>query len=419
VSRAVDGPVGPDELDHLARLFQEEQGRVVATLIRLVGDIDVAEEAVQEAFVVAMERWPTQGAPPNPGGWILTTARNKAIDRHRRESSRQDRYEQAHRLSDPAPEPEDLGPVPDDRLRLMFTCCHPALNQGAQVALTLKLLGGLETAAIAKAFLVEEATMYARITRAKKKISGARIPYRIPSDAELPDRLKPVLAAIYLIFNEGYVSAAPEAGGLDRPDLCREAIRLARVLVDLMPDEPEAHGLLALMLLIAARRPARVADDGSLVLLADQDRSRWDHDLAEEGRQILRGCLRRDQPGPYQLQAAVNAVHSEAATVADTDWRQLVQIYDQLLTVLPSPVVELNRAVAVAEVDGPQVALALVDRLDLDGYQHLHAARADLLVRLDRPAEAADAYGRALELATNAAERRFLEGRRREAQGRT
>jgi RNA polymerase sigma-70 factor (ECF subfamily) len=405
-------PVTSDELERLAQVFQEERGRVVATLIRLVGDIDVAEEAVQEAFLVAMERWPTQGVPPNPGGWILTTARNKAVDRHRRETTRQDRYEQAHRLRDPDPEPEDLGPVSDDRLRLMFTCCHPALAQPAQVALTLKLLGGLETGAIAKAFLVEEATMYARITRAKKKISQARIPYRIPTDAELPDRLKPVLSAIYLIFNEGYVSAAPGADALDRPDLCDEAIRLARVLVELMPDEPEVHGLLALLLLIAARRPARVGADGSLVLLADQDRSRWDDELAEEGRQILRGCLQRNLPGPYQLQAAVNAVHSEAASAGATDWRQLVQIYDQLLVVLPSPVVRLNRAVAVAELDGPQVALALVDDLaELDGYQHLHATRADLLVRLDRRAEAVAAYERALELATNPAERRFLEGR--------
>lgn len=406
----------PDELDHdrLARLFQEERGRVVATLIRLFGDIDVAEEAVQEAFLVAMERWPDTGPPPNPGGWILTTARNKAIDRHRRESTRHDRHVQAERLTDPDAPPEEVGPVSDDRLRLMFTCCHPALARPAQVALTLKLLGGLETPAIAKAFLVEEATMYARITRAKKKIQAAKIPYRIPTDAELPDRLKPVLAVVYLIFNEGYVASVAEGDGLDRQDLCDEAIRLARVLAELMPDEAEVHGLLALLLLNAARRPARVAPDGSLVLLADQNRSLWDDALAEEGRTILRACLRRNLPGPYQLQASLNAVHSEAGSVTDTDWPQLVAIYDQLLRFTPSPVVELNRAVAVAEVNGPVAGLALVDALvePLADYHHLHATRADLLVRLGRTADAADAYDRALSLVTNPAERRFLEERR-------
>ncbi len=406
-------PGAPDERDRLARLFVEERGKAVATLIRHFGDIDVAEEAVQEAFVVAMERWPETGAPPNPAAWIMTTARNKAIDRHRRESTRHDRHLQADRLHDADAPPEEVGPVPDDRLRLMFTCCHPALNKAAQVALTLKLLGGLETQAIARAFLVEEATMYARITRAKKKIQAANIPYRIPTDAELPDRLPPVLGAIYLVFNEGYVAAAPAGDRLDRPDLCAEAIRLARVLVELMPDEPEVHGLLALLLLNASRRPARVAEDGSLVLLADQDRSRWDQRLADEGHQILRGCLRRNLPGPYQLQAALNAVHSEASSMADTDWGQLVQIYDQLLQFVPSAVVRLNRAVVVAELDGPHVALALVDELaeELDGYQHLHATRADLLTRLDRVAEAADAQRRALTLTTNPAERRLLERR--------
>jgi RNA polymerase sigma-70 factor, ECF subfamily len=391
-------------------VFRREYGRCVATLIRFLGDIDAAEEAVQDAFTTAVARWPSEGQPPNPGAWIVTTARNRAIDRLRRESVRDARHAQAHHLygagaADTAPQEEA---VPDDRLRLIFTCCHPALNQPAQVALTLRLLGGLETPEIARAFFVPEATMAQRIVRAKRKIAAARIPYRVPAEAELPARLKPVLTVIYLIFNEGY---AATAGSLMRLDLCGEAVRLARLLAGLMPDEPEAQGLLALLLLLHARSPARVSADGSLARLAEQDRRLWDRDMVAEGQAIVRACVQRARPGPYQVQAAVNAVHSLAPSFDRTDWRAILALYDQLYTLTPTPVVALNRAVALAEVRGPAAGLAAVETLRspaLDGYYLFHAARADLLRRLGRGEEAAAAYDAARALTANPVERAFL-----------
>ncbi|GAA4543019.1 RNA polymerase sigma factor [Pseudonocardia xishanensis] len=376
------------------RVFREEYGRAVSVLVRLLGDIDLAEEMVAEAFVEAVRRWPP--VPPSPAGWIITTARHKAVDRHRRESTRDARQAEAALLAEPSVT-EEVGPVRDDRLRLIFTCCHPALNRAAQVALTLRLLGGLTTPEIARAFLVPEATMAQRIVRAKGKIRAARIPYRVPHEADLPERLRSVLAVVYLVFNQGQ----------ERPDLAAEAIRLGRQLLELMPDEPEARGLLALMLLTEARRAART--DGGLVPLDRQDRSRWDAELITEGHDLVRQCLRRAQPGPYQVQAAIQAVHTDGAA---TDWVQVLALYDQLLVLNPTPVVALNRAVALAEVEGPAVALTVVEGLELPDYAPLHAVRADLLRRLGRSAEAADAYGRAAALTVNADERGFLEARR-------
>jgi RNA polymerase sigma-70 factor, ECF subfamily len=399
-----DAPATFDQAE-VARIFRKESGRSVATLIRVVGDIDLAEDAVQEAFAVALAKWPADGLPPNPGGWITTTARNRALDRLRRESRGRELLGEVAVLApgDQAPDMlEEVGPVQDDRLRLIFTCCHPALSTQAQVALTLRLLGGLSTTQVARSFLVAEATMARRLVRAKHKIKAAKIPYRVPADHELPGRLRPVLAVVYLVYTAGLTGPAD-------PGLCGEGIRLARILASLLPDEPEVAGLLALLLLTESRRASRTRRDGSLVLLGEQDRTRWDQALIEEGQAIVRWCLGRNQPGAYQLQAAINAVHADAGTIEATDWTQIVALYDRLLAVAPTPVVALNRAIAIGEVQGPAAALALVDELELDNYHPYHATRADLLARLGRHSEAAAAYQRAAAMAPTDAERDFFQ----------
>ncbi|CAN5397291.1 sigma factor-like helix-turn-helix DNA-binding protein [soil metagenome] len=395
-------------MDAIERVYREEFGRVVASLVRRFGDLDVAEDAAGEALVVALEKWPVDGVPPNPGAWLTTTAARKAIDRIRRESHRDTKHRAAIMLDDDTPH-EPTGLVTDDRLRLIFTCCHPALAPEARVALTLRLLGGLTVAEIAQAFLVPETTMAQRITRAKKKIAAARIPYRVPEAADLPARVSAVLAVLYLVFNEGYLSTSADTPVRD--DLTAEAIRLARILRGLLPGAPEVTGLLALMLLTEARRPMRFAA-GELVPLGEQDRGGWDRELISEGHALVRECLAGNRPGRYQILAAVNAVHTDARAAADTDWGQIAALYGQLAGIDPSPIVALNRAVAVAELDGPEVALALVDALPLEGYHAWHATRADLLRRLGRSAEARSAYDAALAVIDNPAETSYLTRRR-------
>jgi RNA polymerase sigma-70 factor (ECF subfamily) len=392
----------------IERIYREEYGRVVASLVRRFGDIDLAEEAAGEALLIAMERWPGDGVPPNPGGWLTTTAGNRAIDRIRRESRRDAKHQAALMIEDDTPH-EPTGYVEDDRLRLIFTCCHPALAPEARVALTLRLIGGLTVGEIAQAFLVPETTMAQRITRAKKKIKDAHIPYRLPEAGDLTARLAGVLAVVYLVFNEGYLATSGDEP--IREDLTAEAIRLGRILRSLLPDEPEVAGLLALMLLTDARRTTRVAG-GELVPLRDQDRGGWDRALIAEGHAIVRECLARNRPGQYQLLAAVNAVHTDAPDASATDWAQIVALYGQLYAVAPSPVVALNRAVAVAELDGPEVALAEVDRLPLASYHAWHVTRAELLRRLGRSAEARAAYDAAIAATENPAERAYLSRRR-------
>ena len=388
---------------------------MVASLAKRFGDLDIAEEAAAEAFATAVERWSADGIPPNPGAWLTTTANRKAIDRIRRESKRGDKHREALMLSDVDP-PEPLGAIDDDRLRLIFTCCHPALAIEARVALTLRMVGGLTVPEIARGFLVQESTMGQRITRAKRKIAAARIPYRVPSARDLPARITGVLAVLFLVYNEGYLATGPDTDPV-RQDLTAEAIRLTRLTRALLPEDGEVVGLLALMLLTEARRPARVSADGELVTLGEQDRAAWDDALIEEGHRLVRERLDSGvAPGRYQLLAAINAVHTDARDARDTDWAQVVALYDQLIRLDPSPIVALNRAIAVAELEGPRVALATIDRLGdaLDGYHAFHAARADLLRRLDRRAESRAAYDRAIAHAGNTAETAYLTRRRDE-----
>jgi RNA polymerase sigma-70 factor (ECF subfamily) len=401
-----------DVREAITQAHHEEWPRVVAALARRFGDLDIAEEATAEAFATAVERWPTDGVPPNPGGWLTTTANRKAIDRLRRENKRDDKHREAQMAYDVPPEP--LGAIDDDRLRLIFTCCHPALAMETRLALTLRMVGGLTLSEIARAFLVQESTMGRRITRAKAKIKAARIPYRVPSAEDLPARVGGVLAVLYLVFNEGYLASGPDTDPV-RHDLTAEAIRLTRMVRALMPEDGEVAGLLALMLLTEARRPARVSASGELVPLGEQDRAAWDTALVAEGHRLVRERLAAGvAPGRYQILAAINAVHTYAHDVRDTDWSQIVALYDQLVRLDPSPIVALNRAVAVAELDGPQVALAAVDRLEdkLAGYHAFHATRAELLRRLGHSQESRAAYDRAIELAGNTAETAYLTRRR-------
>jgi RNA polymerase sigma-70 factor (ECF subfamily) len=390
------------------RVFREEYGRLIASLTRRFGSIDVAEEAAGEALVAALEKWPESGIPPNPGGWLTTTAGNRAIDRLRREKQRDAKHQAAFMTYDDTPH-EPTGPVEDDRLRLLFTCCHPALAPEARIALTLRLLGGLTVPEIAQAFLVPETTMGQRITRAKQKIALAKVPYRVPEAGDLPERLDGVLAVLFLVFNEGYLATGD--GDPVRAELTGEAIRLTRILRRLLPEEPEVAGLLGLLVLTEARRDTRVRD-GQLVPLAEQDRSGWDRALIDEGHALIRECLAINRPGRYQILGAINAVHTDAPTTADTQWSQVVALYDQLTRLDPSPIVALNRAVAIAELDGPEVALAQVDRLPLEGYHAWHATRADLLRRLGRHVEAGAAYDAAIAATSNSAERAYLTGKR-------